>query len=68
MKLKDWRTANRYSQPAFAKLLLEKEKLKVDRTTVWYWENGTMPREEALLAIKKVTRGKVGKSSFKAAQ
>lgn len=59
MTLKQWRKENCYSQAAFARLLHEKAQLAVDRTTVWYWEKGAMPRKAALQAIKKVTGGKV---------
>ncbi len=59
MTLTQWRKENRYSQAAFARLLLEKAGLKVDRTTIWYWERGVMPRKAALNAIRKATGGKV---------
>jgi transcriptional regulator with XRE-family HTH domain len=64
MELKDWRTANCYSQAAFARLLKEKAGVEINRTTVWCWENGHQPRDAALQAIKKVTRGQVKPSSF----
>lgn len=64
ISLKQWREENCYSQSAFARLLKEKCGLDVDRTAVWYWENGTMPRKEALQAIRKITGGKVKPDSF----
>jgi transcriptional regulator with XRE-family HTH domain len=65
MKLKDWRTANRYSQSAFGKLLKDILGKAVSQQAVAAWEDGrAAPTLAKAEAIKKVTGGKVRPESF----
>ncbi len=77
MKLKDWRTANRYSQSGFADYLWPfivaqyesaglpvPEKL-VTGSHVQAWENGSIPRDRLYRrALEKATNSKVKPASF----
>lgn len=55
--LKKWRRENRYSRPAFLKLLEEREGVKVSLRSLVYWEEGIFrPRDaEVVEAIRRVT-------------
>lgn len=63
--LNQWRKDNRYTLPAFAKLLREKGEVKVTTRTIHNWEIGFC--EPSLVkadAVKRVTGGEVLPESF----
>ena len=59
MTLKQWLTANSFSDTAFAKLLTGLVKREIKPQSVHQWKNGTMPRWDVGEAITKATGGKV---------
>lgn len=63
--LKEWRTANRYTRPAFLNLL-GKEGVKVSLRSLVYWEEKVFrPRDKHVVeAIRRVTGGEVKPESF----
>jgi transcriptional regulator with XRE-family HTH domain len=65
MNLKQWRKANRYTLPAFQKLLFEIGNLEVTIRTLMNWEKGhSLPSLEKAEAVRKATGGKVRPESF----
>ena len=59
-----WRAGNRYSRPAFLKLLLN-EGLKISVQTLYNWETGRfLPNIAEAEIIRKATGGTVLPESF----
>lgn len=65
MKLKDWRTENRYTLPGFARFLKKETGIAVTGRTIHNWETGaSSPSLRKAEAVRQVTRGKVKPESF----
>jgi hypothetical protein len=64
MTLKEWMTANGFSDGAFARLLTDLVKRDIKPQSVFQWKNGAMPRWDVGEAISKATGGKVTPASF----
>jgi hypothetical protein len=63
MTLKEWLSANGFSDSAFAGLLTGLVGREIKPQSVFQWKNGTMPRWDVGDAITKATGGKVKPNS-----
>jgi len=65
MKLNEWRTKNRYSLPALAKLYREKTGQYISHQTLGNYERGaTLPDVKTADNLRKITDDNVMPSSF----